>query len=115
MKRSHAIAAVALGALLTGGVAAAEHDTSTSTKSPKDYTCEDLLVTDMEYVPEVVYWHDGWNAKDEVLSEVIDEDWMPVEVDQVWSECQKDPSKKVGDVVAAQRATQHATKHHAKK
>ena len=115
MKTRHAIAAAALGALLTGGVAAAEHHETTSTKHPRDYTCEDLLVTDMEYVPEVVYWHDGWNTKDQVLTEVIDEDWMPVAVDEVWSECQKDPKQKVGDVVAAQRARQHAGKHHARK
>ncbi|MGE0487150.1 MAG: HdeA/HdeB family chaperone [Gammaproteobacteria bacterium] len=115
MKRTHVMAVLVLGALVTGGgVTAAEHHAA-STGHPRDLTCKDLLVTDMEYVPEVVYWHDGWNARDGVMTEVIDEDWLPVEVDQVWSECQKDPTRKVGDVVAAQRATQHAAGHHARK
>lgn len=101
------------GTLLAGGAAAAEHPAA-PTKAPRDYTCQDLLVTDMAYVPEIVYWHDGWNAKQDVLTEVIDEDWTPVAVDQVWSECEKNPGKTVGEVVGAQRAARHARHQHDK-
>jgi len=105
MKSSLIVLATALCAagLLTSSANATSNQ-STPKKSPQNYTCEDLLTTDFEYVPEIVYWHDGWNEKQKDLKETIVEDWYPIAVDEVWTECSKAPHKKVAEVVHHQRA-----------
>ena len=103
MKASTIVCGLFLAGALNTGFAAQ----GTPQKSPQEYTCGELLVTDFEYVPEIVYWHDGWNAKTDTLTETIGEDWEPVAVDDVWADCQKDPNQKVADVVAKQRQKQH--------
>jgi len=77
--------------LLVSGVAMAG-------KSPATYTCAELLDVDVDYVPQVVYWLDGYNwAGDPMLEE--DVEWVPVETPGILVDCKKDPSQKAADVV----------------
>ena len=77
--------------LLVSGVALAG-------KNPATYTCAELIEVDVDYVPQVIYWLDGYNwAGDPMLVE--DVEWVPVETDTILIECKKDPSQKAADVV----------------
>jgi hypothetical protein len=83
--------------LLASGVALADKG-----KNPATYTCAELIEADVEYVPELVYWLDGFNwAGDPVYDAGVD--WVPVEDDAVIIDCKKDPSQKAADVVKKQR------------
>jgi hypothetical protein len=67
-------------------------------KNPATYTCAELIEVDVEYVPQTVYWLDGFNwAGDPVYD--ADVEWTPVEVDTIIIECKKDPSQKASEVV----------------
>ena len=93
MKSKTASISIALIAacLLVSGVAMAG-------KNPATYTCSELLEVDVDYVPQVVYWLDGYNwAGDPMLEE--DVEWVPVATDDILVDCKKDPSQKAADVV----------------
>jgi hypothetical protein len=83
--------------LLASGVALADKG-----KHPATYTCAELIEVDVEYVPETIYWRDGYNwAGDPVYDEEVD--WVAVETDTIIIECKKDPSQKAVDVVKKHR------------
>ena len=67
-------------------------------KNPATYTCAELIDVEIEDVPQVVYWLDGfnWAGDPEYDSEV---EWTPVEIDTVIVECKKNPSQKARKVV----------------
>ena len=83
--------------ILASGVALADKG-----KHPATYTCAELIEVDAEYVPEYVYWLDGFNwAGDPVFDAEVE--WVPVETDTIIIECKKDPSQKAADVVKKNR------------
>ena len=83
--------AVIAACLMVSGVALAG-------KNPATYTCAELIEVDVEYVPQVIYWLDGYNwAGDPVLDAEVE--WVPVETETIIIECKKDPSQKAADVV----------------
>jgi hypothetical protein len=87
--------ALVAACLLVSGVALAG-------KNPATYTCAELLEVDVDYVPQVVYWLDGYTwAGDPVYDE--DVEWVPVETDTVIIDCKKDPSQKAAAVVKKHR------------
>jgi hypothetical protein len=92
MSKTRTISVALIAAcLLVSGVALAG-------KNPATYTCAELIEVDVDYVPQVVYWLDGYNwAGDPVLDE--DVEWVPVETDTIITECKKDPSQKAAAVV----------------
>jgi len=67
-------------------------------KNPATYTCAELIEVEIEYVPQMVYWLDGfnWAGDPEYDAEV---DWTRVEIDTIIIECKKNPSKKARKVV----------------
>jgi hypothetical protein len=67
-------------------------------KNPATYTCAELIDVEIEYVPQMVYWLDGfnWAGDPEYDAEV---EWTPVEIDTVIIECKKNPSQKARKVV----------------
>ena len=88
-------ASIALTAawLFASGVALADKG-----KNPATYTCAELIEVDIVDVPQVVYWLDGFNwAGDPQYDAAVE--WTPVEIDTVYVECQKNPSKKARKVV----------------
>jgi hypothetical protein len=83
--------------LLASGVALAEKG-----KNPATYTCAELIEVDVEEVPQVIYWLDGYTwAGDPVYD--ADVEWVPVETDTIIVECKKDPTQKAADVVKQHR------------
>jgi hypothetical protein len=88
--RTISIALIA-ACLLVSGVALAG-------KNPATYTCAELLEVDVDDVPQVIYWLDGYNwAGDPVFD--ADVEWVPVEIDTITTECKKNPSQKAAGVV----------------
>jgi hypothetical protein len=89
------IASIALIAacLVASGTALADKG-----KNPATYTCAELIDVEIEYVPQMVYWLDGfnWAGDPEYDAEVV---WTPVEIDTVIVECKKNPSQKARKVV----------------
>ena len=85
--------AVIAACLVASGAALADKG-----KNPATYTCAELVEVDIEYVPQIVYWLDGfnWAGDAEYNAEV---DWTPVEIDTVFVECEKNPSQKARKVV----------------
>ena len=67
-------------------------------KNLATYTCAELVDVEIEYIPQMVYWLDGfnWAGDAEYDAEV---DWTPVEIDTVIIECKKNPSQKARKVV----------------
>lgn len=92
MAISASIALIA-ACLLASGVAFAGKG-----KNPATYTCAELIEADIEDVPQIVYWLDGFNwAGDPEFD--ADVEWVPVETDTIIIDCKKDPSQKATDVV----------------
>ena len=88
--------ALAAACLLVSGVALADK------KNPATYTCAELIEVDVEEVPQVVYWLDGYTwAGDPVYTEEVE--WVAIETDTIIIECKKDPSQKAADVVKKHR------------
>lgn len=102
---------VAVGATLTWAAESAGHGATPGDKTFATFTCQDLLETAVEYRPEVVDWHDGYNARTDTLTETIDEAWEPLLVEGVVTECRATPDKQVSEVV---RHTRHAREHASK-
>jgi hypothetical protein len=67
-------------------------------KNPATYTCAELIEVDIVEVPQVVYWLDGFNWAGDPEYDAA-EVWTPVEIDTVYAECEKNPSKKARKVV----------------
>ena len=60
--------------------------------------CAELIDAEIEYVPQLVYWLDGFNWAGDPEYDA-DVEWTPVEIDTVIIECKKDPSQKARKVV----------------
>jgi hypothetical protein len=85
-------------ALLSTALLASSAALAGSGKNPATYTCAELIEVDIEDIPQVVYWLDGfnWAGDPEYDADVV---WTPVEIDTVVVECKKDPTKKARKVV----------------
>ncbi len=73
--------------------------------NPATYTCAELIEVDIDYIPQVVYWIDGYNwAGEEEVG--VGVDWFAVPVETIVTECEKNPSQPAAKVIK-----KHSKKH----
>ncbi|WP_210528513.1 HdeA/HdeB family chaperone [Rubellimicrobium arenae] len=79
---------------------------------PVTITCQDIVDTDVQLVPQLVYWIDGYNIAydaatgqtdvDPVVS--VAENWLAVPVENIIRACEANPDSAAADVIAQERA-----------
>lgn len=130
-----AIPTIALAtSLLTAAPALAQQDANQSTSGtqqseqanqpanggeirPLSITCQDIIDTDVELVPQLVYWIDGYNiAYDAQTGETdvdpvvtVAENWLAVPANDVITACVANPEMLASDAIAEEKQKAEGT------
>ena len=78
---------------------------------PVSITCQDIIDTDVELVPQLVYWIDGYNiAYDARTGEAdidpvvtVAENWLTVPANEVIAACEAEPERLASEVITEQK------------
>ena len=101
------------------GQAASEAQQSEQTNAPTNsgeirpvtITCQDIIDTDVELVPQLVYWIDGYNVAYDARTGEADvdpviavaENWLTVPANDVITACEASPEKLASEVIAEEK------------
>ena len=74
-------------------------------------TCQDIIDTDVELVPQLVYWIDGYNiAYDARTGETdldpvvaVAENWLAVPANDVITACEAEPERLASEVITEEK------------
>lgn len=80
---------------------------------PLTITCQDIVDTDVQLVPQLVYWIDGYNiAYDAVTGQTdvdpvvsVAQNWLTVPVENIIRACEANPASTAAEVIAQERAS----------
>ena len=93
----------------------ASEQTNASTEKeeirPVSITCQDIIDTDVELVPQLVYWIDGYNIAHNALTGETDvdpvvtvaENWLAVPANDVITACEAEPERLASEVIADEK------------
>ena len=84
---------------------------------PLSITCQDIIDTDVELVPQLVYWIDGYNiAYDAQTGEMdvdpvvtVAENWLTVPATDVITACEANPEMLASDAIAEEKQKAEGT------
>ena len=90
------ITLIAFGALASVSFTTFAH--AGTPMDPAETTCQELVGTEVEFLPQIIYWIDGFNSHGDARA-TVDTEWFGIPVDKIVDTCKQTPDAKAADVI----------------